>query len=145
MEESVANYNDFFPALNAALNGSAAVLLLLGYVFIKNGKKTAHRNTMISAFLVSSVFLASYLYYHFTYDARPFSGLGAIRTLYFAMLISHVLGAIVLVPGVLGTLFYASKKNWLAHKRWTRWTWPLWMYISVTGVLIYFSLYGERA
>lgn len=144
MEESLTNYNDFFPALNATLNGTAGIFLLLGYVFIKRKQKIAHRNSMIAAFSVSSAFLVSYLYYHFTYDARPFSGTGITRTLYLTMLISHIIGAVILVPGVLGTLFNAYKQNWQKHTRWARWVWPLWMYISVTGVLIYFSLYGER-
>lgn len=145
MEESAANFNDFFPALNAALNGTAGLFLLLGYYFIKKQQKMAHRNSMAAAFAVSSAFLVSYLYYHFNYDARPFSGTGTIRVLYLSMLISHIIGAIILVPGVLTVLFNAYKKNWPVHKKWARWVWPLWMYISVTGVAIYFSLYGERA
>lgn len=100
---------------------------------------------MIMAFAVSSAFLVSYLYYHFTYDARPFSGTGIVRTLYLTMLVSHILGAIILVPGVVTVLWSAYKENWLRHAKWARWVWPLWMYISVTGVAIYFSLYGERA
>lgn len=144
MEEGVANYNDFFPALNAVLNATAGLFLILGYYFIKKQRKIAHRNSMISAFTVSSLFLVSYLYYHFTYDARPFSGTGTLRTLYLIMLVSHIIGAVVLVPGVLGTLYNAYKENWQSHKRWARWVWLLWMYISVTGVAIYFSLYGDR-
>lgn len=145
MEEAVANYNDFFPSLNAALNATAALFLALGYYFIKKGKKTAHRNCMVAAFTVSSAFLVSYLYYHFNFDARPFSGTGILRNLYLTMLLSHILGAIVLVPGVLGVLWNAYKEKWLAHKKWARWVWPLWMYISITGVAIYFSLYGDRS
>lgn len=144
MEETAANYNDFLPALNASLNAIAAVFLTLGFLFIKKERKIAHRNCMIAAFSVSSAFLVSYLYYHFNFDARPFSGSGIVRVLYLSMLISHIIGAIVLVPGVLGVLFHASKQNWSAHKKWAKWTWPLWMYISVTGVAIYLSLYGDR-
>jgi putative membrane protein len=145
MGETNAIYNDFLPALNAVLNGTAAVFLTLGYLFIKKGNKTAHRNAMILAFLVSSAFLVSYLYYHFNYTARKFPGTGMLKNLYLSMLISHIIGAIVLVPGVVGTLYFAYKKNWIKHTRWTRKVWPLWMYISITGVLIYFSLYGANS
>ncbi len=145
MNEAAGNYNDFLPALNATLNATATVFLSSGYFFIKKKQPLAHRNAMIGAFSVSSIFLVSYLYYHFNYDARPFAGQGLVRTLYFTMLISHILGAIALVPGVLGSLFYAYNKHWTRHKRWTRWVWPLWMYISITGVLIYLSLYEARA
>ena len=136
--------NDFLPALNASLNGSAALLLALGYYFIKSKRKQAHAATMIAAFAVSSAFLVSYLYYHFNFEARRFQGVGIVRTLYLSMLISHILGAIVLVPGVITILFQASQKNWQMHAKWARRVWPLWMYISVTGVLIYFCLYGPQ-
>jgi len=142
--EGVARYNDFLPALNATLNGSAAVFLGLGYYFIKNKQQMAHRNMMITAFLVSSAFLVSYLYYHFNYTSRHFPGTGFLKILYLIMLFTHVLGAIVLVPGVIASLLHAKNKNWIKHKRWTRWVWPLWMYTSVTGVLVYFSLYGAK-
>jgi putative membrane protein len=145
MEVTVAeNYNNFFPALNAALNGTSAILLALGFFFVKNKQLSAHRNSMILAFLVSSVFLVSYLYYHFNYTSQRFEGSSLARTLYLIMLVSHILGAIILVPGVIGMLTHAAKKNWQKHKKLGRWVFPLWMYISVTGVLIYFSLYGVK-
>lgn len=145
MEVTVAeNYNNFFPALNAALNGTSAILLALGFFFVKNKQLSAHRNSMILAFLVSSAFLVSYLYYHFNYNSQRFEGSPLARTLYLIMLVSHILGAIILVPGVIGMLLHAAKKNWQKHKKLGRWVFPLWMYISVTGVLIYFSLYGVK-
>jgi putative membrane protein len=144
MGDEAALYNDFLPALNAVLNGTAAVLLLLGYIFIKKQKKVAHRNVMLMAFAVSTAFLVSYLYYHFNFTAKKFAGSGVLRNLYLTMLVSHILGAIILVPGVLTTLWHAYTKNWTSHTRWSRKVWPLWMYISVTGVLIYFSLYGAH-
>ena len=144
MDQTVANYNDFLPALNAVLNGTAAILLGVGYFFVKRRWLIAHRNIMISAFCVSSAFLVSYLYYHFNYTSQAFPGQGWVHALYLTMLITHVIGAIILVPGVIGSLWHGFKKNWPQHTRWTRWVWPLWMYISVTGVLIYLSLYGAR-
>ena len=145
MEASVAeNYNDFFPALNAALNGTSAILLALGFFFVKNKQFTAHRNCMMLAFIVSSAFLVSYLYYHFNYTSHRFEGSSLARTLYLIMLVTHIIGAVILVPGVIGMLLQAAKKNWQKHKKLGRWVFPLWMYISVTGVLIYFSLYGVK-
>jgi putative membrane protein len=137
-----AQYNSFLPALNAILNGSAAIFLSFGYFFIKTSRPRAHRNVMIAAFFVSAAFLVSYLYYHFNFTSKHFEGSTLARRMYLTMLVSHILGAIILVPGVLTVLHYASKSNWISHRKWARWVWPLWMYISVTGVSIYVCLYG---
>lgn len=137
-----AQYNSFLPALNACLNGTSAVCLALGYFYIKKQRPIAHRNIMILAVVVSVAFLVSYLYYHFNYTAKHFAGSGLPRSLYLIMLATHVVGAIILVPAVSTVLYHAYKFNWIKHKKWTRWVWPLWMYISVTGVTIYFCLYG---
>ena len=97
---------------------------------------------MIAAFLVSSFFLVSYLYYHFNFTAKHFEGSYPARMAYYTMLLTHVVGAIILVPGVITLLCYAAKANWHKHKCWARWVWPLWMYTSITGVVVYICLYG---
>jgi putative membrane protein len=131
-----------FPALDASLNATAAVLLTAGFVFIQRKRIAAHRACMLGAFTVSAVFLACYLYYHIKTGARtPFGGTGAIRTIYYTMLISHILLAFVIVPLILTTLWLALKGDFIRHRAWARWTFPLWYYVSVTGVLVYFFLY----
>ncbi len=131
-----------FPALDASLNGTAALLLTAGFVLIKLRKIAAHRTCMLGAFSVSAVFLGCYLYYHIKTGARtPFGGTGAIRTIYYTMLISHILLAFVIVPLILRTLTLALRGDFVRHRAWARWTFPLWYYVSVTGVLVYFFLY----
>lgn len=131
-----------FPEVNASLNGCATVLLSLGYVCIRLKKVPLHRLCMASAFLVSAVFLASYLTYHFKTGARtPFGGHGVWRELYYTMLISHILLAIVVVPLILRTLYLAIRARYAQHRAWARWTFPIWYYVSITGVLVYFFLY----
>ncbi len=131
------------PTLNATLNGLATVLLLSGYIFIKRGKKFAHRNCMISAFVTSCVFLVSYVVHKILVKGMhtPFGGVGSVRTFYYAMLISHILLAMTIVPLALITMNRALKERYELHKKIARWTWPIWMYVSVTGVLVYFFLY----
>lgn len=131
------------PALNASLNAISAVLLTAGYIFIRRGHKTAHRNCMIGAFGVSSVFLVTYVLHKILVKGvhTKFGGEGIIKTLYYAMLFSHILLAMVIVPLALMTMTRALRERFDAHKRIARWTWPIWMYVSVTGVLIYFLLY----
>lgn len=129
------------PALNATLNALAATSLLVGYVCIRRGNRSAHRNAMIAALTFSAAFLASYLVYHYHVGSRPFTGQGAIRTVYFAVLITHVILAIVIVPMVLMTVSRALTARFDQHRRIARWTWPLWMYVSVSGVIVYLMLY----
>jgi uncharacterized membrane protein YozB (DUF420 family) len=130
------------PAVNASLNALATVFLTVGYIFIKQQKKDAHRNCMIAAFLTSAIFLACYLTYHFSVKAvTKFQGQGIVRPIYFIILISHVILAVVIVPMILVTMSRALKERWEHHKKIARWTWPLWMYVSVTGVLVYLMLY----
>ena len=131
----------FFPALNAGLNAVAALLLLLGFVLIKKGHRETHKKVMTAAFVVSALFLTSYLYYHFNYSANRFAGEGLIRALYFAMLISHIILAVAMVPFILRLLFLGYKDRNVEHARLGRKVWPVWMYTSVTGVLIYWMLY----
>ena len=135
------------PAVNASLNGLATVFLTLGYIFIRRGRRDAHRNCMIAAFATSTVFLICYLTYHEWLrrttggHGTPFAGQGWIRPVYFFILITHIILAVVIVPMILTTLYRAWKQNWEGHKRISRWTWPVWMYVSVTGVLVYLMLY----
>jgi uncharacterized membrane protein YozB (DUF420 family) len=131
-----------FPAINASLNGASAILMTLGFINIKRHRISAHRFCMASAVLVSTVFLVCYVIYH-VQKAGPtrFGGTGAIRTVYFTMLISHILLAMAIVPLVLRTVFLAVKGRIEQHRAWARWTFPLWYYVSVTGVLVYFFLY----
>jgi len=135
------------PAVNASLNALATVFLTLGFIFIKQQKKEAHRNCMIAAFITSTVFLACYLTYHYLLrkttgqSGTPFQGQGIVRPIYFFILISHVFLAVVIVPMILVTMSRALKASWEHHKKIARWTWPLWMYVSVTGVIVYLMLY----
>lgn len=133
------------PAVNASLNATAAVLLCVGLFLIKRGRREAHARVMVAATAVSALFLACYLTYHFVVVPEvghtPFHGRGMLRTAYYAMLISHVLLAIVNLPMILLTLWWARKHDWARHRRMARWTWPVWFYVSVTGVLVYLALY----
>ena len=131
------------PALNATLNGIATVLLTCGFIFIKRGKRIAHRNCMVSAFVVSSIFLVTYVLHKILVKGvhTKLGAEGIIRGIYYAMLFSHILLAIVIVPMVLVTMSRAFRERFDLHKKIARWTWPIWMYVSVTGVLIYLMLY----
>jgi putative membrane protein len=133
--------SSFFPALNASLNGLAALLLLWGFVLIKKGRREAHEKVMTAAFAVSATFLACYLWYHFHYASNRFGGVGLVRGLYFTMLISHILLATAMVPFILRLLWLGYRGSFSAHARLGRRVWPVWMYTSVTGVLVYFMLY----
>ena len=130
------------PAVNATLNGLSAIFLTAGYVFIRRGDKIAHRNCMISAFVTSVVFLGCYLTYHATVKTvTHFVDPAWFRPIYLTILLTHTLLAVVIVPLILLTLWRAKKQNFEAHKKIARWTWPLWLYVSVTGVVIYLLLY----
>jgi uncharacterized membrane protein YozB (DUF420 family) len=133
----------FFPALNAFLNGSSAVLIGSGYYFIKNGRREAHKRMMLAAFVTSTLFLISYLYYHIVLRAgvTHFRGEGLSRPVYFTILISHTFLAVVVVPFILVTLYRALKGNFGRHRAIARYTFPIWLYVSVTGVVIYVMLY----
>jgi uncharacterized membrane protein YozB (DUF420 family) len=128
-------------ALNASLNGISGVLLAGGYAAIRNGKIAVHKAFMISAFLVSSVFLVSYLVYHYRVGHVAFGGQGWIRPVYFVLLTSHTLLAIVIVPMILITLRRAWIEQFDRHRVIARWTLPLWFYVCVTGVIVYLMVY----
>ncbi|MFZ1864945.1 MAG: DUF420 domain-containing protein [Polyangiales bacterium] len=130
----------FMPAVNAALNATAASLLLLGLAAIRSGRRDVHKRLMVSAFAASAVFLVGYVVYHYAHGDTPYQGVGAIRTVYFTILISHVLLSIVMLPMILTTLYLAARRRFSVHKRLARWTLPIWLYVSVTGVVIYFML-----
>jgi putative membrane protein len=132
------------PTLNAILNGSCAVLLTAGFLFIRRRNAKAHAVCMVAAFAVSIAFLASYLLYHALHGSSRFPGTGWIRPVYFFILISHTALAIVLVPLALRTLYLAGKNRLAQHVRLARWTLPLWLYVSLTGVVVYWMLYRMR-
>jgi putative membrane protein len=129
------------PAVNATLNGTSAVFLLTGYFMIRSGKILAHKACMLTAFVCSSVFLCGYLYYHFTIGLVRFGGEGWIRPVYFTILTTHTILAIVIVPLVLIALYRALTDQFMKHRAIARWTFPLWLYVSVTGVIVYWLLY----
>lgn len=132
-------------ALNATLNAISAVLLACGYLAIRARKPDLHKKFMVTAFVVSSAFLASYLYYHYRVGHVRFQGQGWIRPVYFTLLISHTVLAIVIVPLILITLRRAWTERFDKHRQIARWTFPLWMYVSVTGVIVYLLLYQVYA
>jgi len=129
------------PALNATLNGIAGLFLLSGYYFIRQRQIARHRASMIGAFATSTLFLISYVIYHANVGSRPFQGEGPIRIVYFTILISHIILAASVVPLALVTLFRGLKRDDARHRRIAKFTWPIWMYVSVTGVVVYWMLY----
>lgn len=129
------------PTVNASLNGVAAVLLTIGYVLIRRGRVAAHRNCMIAAFVASTLFLACYVVYHAQEGSTAYEGTGALRVVYFAVLWTHIPLAGLIVPLALVTLYRAFRGQFKRHRRIARWTLPLWLYVSVTGVVIYLMLY----
>ena len=131
----------FLPTLNALLNSTSAVLLVTGYFFIRRKRVAAHKACMVSAFVVSALFLASYVYYHVHHGSTPFPGRGWVRGVYFAILIPHVILAASILPLALVTLYRAWKGDFERHRRLARWTLPLWLFVSVTGVVVYWMLY----
>jgi len=129
------------PALNAALNSLSAVFLLAGFVFIKSRNLSAHRTCMLAAFGCSVLFLISYLIYHYQVGSVPFRGQGWIRPVYFSILLTHTILATAVVPLALITVSRALREKFDAHRRIARWTLPIWLYVSVTGVVVYWMLY----
>jgi len=127
----------YLPHFQALLNTTATLLLISGYYFIRGAKPDLHRNCMATALVISSLFMVSYLTYHAHVGYMPFAGQGIIRPFYFTLLASHVILAAVIVPLVLATVFFAIKADFNRHPRLARWTLPLWLYVSVSGVVIY--------
>jgi len=129
------------PALNATLNAISAVLLITGYVFIRRKNWRMHRASMIAALVMSALFLTSYLIYHAQVGSVPFKGTGWIRTVYFVVLIPHIILAAGMVPPVLITVSRGLSARYDKHRKIARWTLPIWLYVSVTGVIVYLMLY----
>jgi len=129
------------PLLNACLNATSAALLAAGWLFIRRRRVTAHKACMVSALVVSSLFLISYVTYHTLAGSRPFGGTGWIRLVYYPMLVSHIVLAAAIVPLALTTVYRALQGSFARHVRIARWTLPIWLYVSVTGVLVYWMLY----
>lgn len=129
-----------FPKFHAILNSLVAVLLALGLYFIKNGKKDNHQKSMLGAFLLSAVFLVSYVVYHTLADPTLYGGEGSIRYVYYFLLISHIILAALIMPIILMTFYYAATEKYIKHRNLAKTTWPLWFYVAITGVVIYFMI-----
>ncbi len=129
------------PAVNAALNGISAILLVIGYSLIRRRRIEQHRRVMIAAFATSTLFLICYVVYHANVGSKPFTGQGTIRQVYFAILISHIVLAAFVPPMALVTLIRGLRARYDRHARLARWTLPIWLYVSVTGVIVYVMLY----
>lgn len=130
----------FLPAVNAGLNSVAATLLLAGWIAIRSGKREVHKYLMVSAFAASALFLVSYVIYHYAVGDTRYEGVGVMRTIYFVVLISHVLLSMAVVPMALSAFWFAAKRRFATHKKVTRILAPIWLYVSVTGVVIFFML-----
>jgi uncharacterized membrane protein YozB (DUF420 family) len=129
------------PAVNATLNGLSAILLTAGFVFIRRGNRAAHRRCMVTAVIVSTLFLICYLTYHAKAGRTVFRNPEWFRPFYLTLLLTHTVLAVAIVPLVIVTFIRALRERFDAHKKIARWTWPLWLYVSVTGVIIYWLLY----
>jgi putative membrane protein len=138
--EGADAYLRSLPALNAGLNSLTAVALLVGYYFIRQQNVLAHRAAMGTAFVLGGLFLISYVAYHSQVESTHFGGVGSIRTIYFLLLLTHISLAAVTVALVLFTLYFALTGQYTKHKRIARWTFPIWLYVSVTGVIVYFMI-----
>lgn len=139
----VGSLTAWLPALNASLNAISACLLIVGRIAIAMGRTRLHKRMMISALAVSGLFLASYLYYHYAHGDTRFLGQGWIRPVYFFVLISHILLSMAAFPMVLLTLTFALTARWAQHRRLARFTFPIWLYVSITGVMVFLLLRGD--
>ena len=137
----MSDYLSLLPHLNAFLNGSSAILLTSGYLAVRRGRVRLHRNFQLSAFITSILFLVSYLTYHYFHGSTRFLGQGIVRWLYFTILLTHTILAIAVVPLVLITLARAARGDFERHRKIARWTLPIWLYVSITGVVVYLMLY----
>jgi putative membrane protein len=134
------SWTDYLPHLTALLNSITALLLLLGLYFIKQKDVAAHRVIMLSAFTLGSVFLVSYILYHITHESTPFGGKGWVRPVYYFLLISHIVLSIVVVWFVLRAVYFAVSGQIARHKATVKWAYPIWLYVSITGVVVYFMI-----
>lgn len=129
-----------FPAISATLNSIVALLLLLGLYFVKQRKLEAHRNTMLTAVVFSVLFLVTYVLYHFTTVEAKYGGVGTMKVIYYIILFSHITLAGIILPFILYSVYRGLTGDYERHKKLTRWVWPLWFYVSVTGVVVYFMI-----
>jgi uncharacterized membrane protein YozB (DUF420 family) len=129
------------PTINAILNGISTVFLILGFIQIKKGKQTVHKKLMISALISSAFFLISYVIYHYSAGSVPYPYNDWTRPVYFVILIPHIILAALMAPFILGAVYFAVKGNFARHKKITRWIWPVWIYVSISGIVIYMMLY----
>jgi putative membrane protein len=129
------------PTLNAILNGCSLILLVAGFTYIKKGNRSAHKRFMLSALASSALFLTSYLIYHSRAGSTPYPHHDWTRPVYFAVLIPHVTLAAVMVPFILGAVYFAWRQNFVRHTRITRWLWPVWVFVSLSGIVVYLMLY----
>lgn len=140
-DTKIAGLNVYFlPHLNAVLNSATALCLITGFIFIKQKKENTHRTFMMSAFVLSSIFLVSYVIYHNNAESTHFGGEGAIRLVYFVLLITHIILAAVVVPLVLLAIYFAFTKQVNRHKKIVKWTFPVWLYVAITGVIVYLMI-----
>jgi putative membrane protein len=130
----------FLPHLNAALNTGTAICLIAGFLFIKNKKQRYHITAMITAFALSSIFLISYVIYHYQGTHTTYPGLGAMRAIYFFILITHIVLAAIVVPFVLLAIYFGATKQYERHKKVVKYTFPIWLYVAITGVLVYLMI-----
>jgi putative membrane protein len=131
----------FFPTLNAILNATSAVFLVTGYIFIRRKNINVHRASMVAALITSIIFLSCYLFYHYNVGSTRFQGPDWARTLYLIVLIPHTILAAVMVPFIITVVTRAFRGQFAKHRKLARWTFPVWLYVSVTGVIVYFMLY----
>lgn len=132
---------EHMPLLNACLNATATVLLLAGYIMIKKGRRETHTKLMIGALVFSAAFLTSYVIYHYHAGSTPYPHQGWTRPLYFLILIPHIILATVMVPFIIAMVIFAVLRKFERHKRLARWVWPVWIYVSISGVIVYLMLY----
>ncbi len=140
--EQIANYWFFLKEVNACLNGLATILIVSGFIAIKQGKEGLHKKLMLSAATVSALFLISYLTYHAEIGSVSYQGEGAMRSIYFVILISHVILAVVQLPMIILVIVWGLQDKRERHRKLARVTLPIWLYVSVTGVVVYLLLYG---
>ena len=135
------SFGDALAHVNAAMNSTSTILLIAGFIAIKNKRPAIHKNCMIGAFIASTVFLIGYLTRFYLTGTHPFPEVGLLKIVYLTILFSHMILALATVPLVLRTLFLANKKRWVDHKKIARYTFPIWLYVSTTGVVVYVMLY----
>ncbi len=141
----MSNTPSILPSINALLNATAAILLVIGYLSIRRGRRVSHGWLMGSAFGVSAVFLICYLYYHATHGSTRFPSDNPLRPVYLAILLSHTILAMVAAPLAVYIVYLAARRRFATHRRFARWTFPIWLYVSVTGVAVYWMLYHLAA